>query len=55
MIWSAGCATGEEPYSLAIVLHELAPTADVTILATDVDATALAAAQRGLYTRMGAA
>jgi chemotaxis protein methyltransferase CheR len=51
-IWSAGCATGEEPYSLAIVLDRLLQDRDdwtLTILATDVDTVALQAARRGLY------
>ena len=51
-LWSAACATGEEPYSLAILLDRLLPDrADwsVTILATDINAEALEAAQRGLY------
>ena len=51
-IWSAGCATGEEPYSLAILLDRLLPdVADwaLTILATDINAEALETAQRGCY------
>ena len=51
-IWSAGCATGEEPYSLAILLDRLLPDRSqwhVTILATDINPEALEAAQRGLY------
>ena len=52
-IWSAGCATGEEPYSLAIALcealgDELAQFS-VRIFATDVDAQAIAFARRGIY------
>lgn len=50
--WSAGCATGEEPYSLAILLDHLLPDlADwaLTILATDINLEALEAARRGLY------
>jgi chemotaxis protein methyltransferase CheR len=50
-LWSAGAATGEEPYSLAMASIEAFrrddPPAD--ILATDVDAEALAVAQRGEY------
>ena len=51
-LWSAGCATGPEPYSLAILLDQLLPdrTAwSVTILATDINPVALDLAQRGLY------
>jgi two-component system CheB/CheR fusion protein len=51
-IWSAGCSTGEEAYSLAILLAERAPQAlqsDVKIYATDVDDDALATARQGLY------
>ena len=51
-IWSAGCATGEEPYSLAIVLDRLLPDRTgwaVTVLATDIDNEALQAARLGLY------
>ena len=51
-LWSAACATGEEPYSIAMVLDRLLPDrADwaVTILATDISAKALEAAQRGRY------
>jgi len=52
-IWSAGCAIGAEPYSIAMLLRELlAPDADrwdVTILATDIDAAALERAEAAVY------
>jgi two-component system, chemotaxis family, CheB/CheR fusion protein len=51
--WSAGCATGEEAYSLAIVLTELLGDAleqtGVRIFATDLDGEAVAFARRGVY------
>ncbi len=53
-IWSAGCATGEEPYSLAILAHEVAKQQlnnyKVKIYASDLDRTALAKAKGGEYT-----
>ncbi|MCM2334991.1 MAG: protein-glutamate O-methyltransferase CheR, partial [Anaeromyxobacteraceae bacterium] len=49
-IWSAGCATGEEPYTLAMMLVEAGRgRAGDRILATDVSARALAAARLGQY------
>jgi chemotaxis protein methyltransferase CheR len=51
-IWSAGCSTGEEPYSLGITLHEaLAPHVgwNAEILATDIDSNVLAKAASGVY------
>jgi chemotaxis protein methyltransferase CheR len=52
-IWSAGCATGEEPYSLAILANEVLKkqTDDcrVTIYASDLDKSALAKAESGKY------
>jgi chemotaxis protein methyltransferase CheR len=51
-LWSAGCATGEEPYSLAMVLDRLLPDRPawtLTILATDVNPEALTLARCGLY------
>ncbi len=51
-IWSAGCASGEEPYSIAILLRELLPDVDdwaITILGTDINTEALSRARQGLY------
>ena len=51
-IWSAGCSTGEEPYTIAVVLkREISDIArhDVRILATDIDTDVLAKASLGEY------
>ncbi len=51
-IWSAGCATGEEPYSLAMLLDELLPEREawhISIIATDINPQFLARAREGLY------
>ncbi len=51
-LWSAGCATGEEAYSLAMVLEGLLPDIDqwdILILATDINRQSLAKAERGVY------
>jgi chemotaxis protein methyltransferase CheR len=50
-MWSAGCASGEEPYSLAILVRELGLGPHTHIIATDVSRAALATASRGRYTR----
>ena len=51
-IWSAGCSTGEEPYSIAITIADSLSFSDswnVEILATDVGRHALKHAERGVY------
>ena len=49
-VWSAGCASGEEPYSIAILLRELGAHGRAHIVGTDLSRVALAKAQRGRYT-----
>jgi len=52
-IWSAGCSTGEEPYTIALTLRDCLAAGlaswDVRILASDIDTDALARASRGTY------
>ncbi len=48
-IWSAGCASGEEPYSAAIVLHQLGAAGRAIIVGTDISRPALARARRAEY------
>ena len=51
-IWSAGCSTGEEPYSLAITVMEALPDwreRDIRIIATDINNRSLKLAREGVY------
>jgi len=53
-IWSAGCASGEEPYSIAITLLRAIPDIknwDITILATDINSVFVKKAKKGIYTK----
>lgn len=48
-IWSAACSTGDEPYSLAMVLREFLPYNKIQIIATDMDNEVLGKAKKGYY------
>ncbi|MFU0828764.1 MAG: protein-glutamate O-methyltransferase [Lachnoclostridium sp.] len=48
-IWSAACSTGDEPYSLVMLLSKFMPLSRIKILATDIDKQVLDKARMGLY------
>lgn len=48
-IWSAACSTGDEPYSLVMLLSKYMPLSRIHITATDIDKQVLAKAKSGLY------
>ena len=48
-VWSSACSTGEEPYSLVMLLSNFFPLRDIKVLATDIDDEAINKAKVGLY------
>ncbi|NTV89359.1 MAG: protein-glutamate O-methyltransferase CheR [Clostridiales bacterium] len=48
-IWSAACSTGDEPYTLVMVLNNFVPLNEISIYATDIDKEALRKAKNGVY------
>lgn len=48
-IWSAACSTGDEPYSLVMLLSKFMPLSNIKIIATDIDRQVLDKARMGLY------
>ncbi|EGL82860.1 MCP methyltransferase, CheR-type [Caldalkalibacillus thermarum TA2.A1] len=48
-MWSAACSTGEEPYTLVMLLDQMLPAKKFQVLATDIDEVALSKARQGIY------
>lgn len=48
-IWSAACSTGEEPYTIAMIMSKFMPLSDINILATDIDVNVITKAKIGIY------
>lgn len=48
-IWSAACSTGEEPYTIAMVLSNHVPLSQIRVLATDIDENCIQKAKRAVY------
>lgn len=48
-IWSSACSTGEEPYTIAMLIKEKRPHVRPEIIASDISAAAIEAARRGIY------
>ena len=49
-IWSSACSTGDEPYTIAMILNKHVPIEKIKILATDIDTGAMDKAKQGVYT-----
>ena len=52
-VWSAGCSSGEEPYTIAMCLHEALPQANFAVIASDLDTQVLASAREAVYPLAG--
>lgn len=50
-IWSSACSTGDEPYTLVMVLSKFLPLKNIKIIATDIDKEAIAKAKFGVYNK----
>ncbi len=48
-IWSSACSTGDEPYTVVMILNKYIPLEKINILATDIDVDAIAKAKTGIY------
>jgi chemotaxis protein methyltransferase CheR len=48
-VWSAACSTGEEPYSLVMLLTRFLPLKEINVKATDLDSNAILKAKQGIY------
>jgi chemotaxis protein methyltransferase CheR len=48
-VWSAGCSSGEEPYTIAMCLQETLPQANFAVVASDLDTQVLASAREAVY------
>lgn len=50
-VWSAACSSGDEPYTLVMILNEFMPLSKIKIIATDIDEEILRKAKNGVYTQ----
>lgn len=50
-IWSAACSTGEEPYTITMLLSRFLPLSKISITATDIDKEAMEKAKKGIYNK----
>jgi len=48
-IWSSACSTGDEPYTVVMILNEFIPLKHIKVLATDIDVEAMNKAKKGIY------
>ncbi|NLY19412.1 MAG: protein-glutamate O-methyltransferase CheR [Clostridiaceae bacterium] len=48
-IWSSACSTGDEPYTLVMILNKFVPLDKIKILASDIDLAAIEKAKQGVY------
>lgn len=50
-VWSAACSTGEEPYTITMILSQFLPLSKISVIATDIDKEAMEKAKQGIYTK----